>query len=128
MKTASNDENYNYKDSNEFFEYWSGLAKTDPERFERERAAEIEKVIISAKPERQEGLRHLQWRIDMERTRAKNPIDAMIRLNKMMWNQFYAEKGFLFAIKQLVRTFRETEDLVKKSENKGAEIAPFKKD
>ena len=52
MKSASNDENYNYKDSNEFFEYWSNLAKSDPERFEAERKAEIEKVIVKAKPER----------------------------------------------------------------------------
>lgn len=54
VKSASNDADYD--DPNMFFEYWSNLAKTDPERFERERAAEIEKVIVSAKPERQKGL------------------------------------------------------------------------
>ena len=57
MKTASNDENYDYIDPDGFFEYWSNLAKTDPERCEAERKAEIEKVILSAKPERQKGLR-----------------------------------------------------------------------
>lgn len=128
MKTASNDENYDYKDSNEFFEYWSRLAKTDPERCEAERKTEIEKVILSANPERQKELRHLQWRIDMERMRAKNPIDAMIRLNKMMWKQFYAEDGFIFAVKQLQRVCHSAEELVKEPVKKDAEILQFKKD
>lgn len=52
-------------------------------------------------PENQQRLRHLQWRIDMERARAKNPVDAMIRLNKMMWNQFYAKDGFVVAVNML---------------------------
>lgn len=126
MKSAGNDADYD--DPNMFFEYWSSLAKSDPERFERERAAEIEKVIVSAKPERQKGLRHLQWRIDMERMRAKNPIDSMIRLNKMMWKQFYAEDGFIFAVKQLQRVCHSAEELVKEPVKKDAEILQFKKD
>lgn len=128
MVTASNDENYNYKDSNEFFEYWSGLAKTDPERFEIERKAEIEKVIQSANPENEKKLRHLQWKIDMERRKAKNPIDSMVRLNKMMWNQFYDEKeGFLFATKQLQGVCYKMQEMVKELNNKNAEIIPFKR-
>lgn len=60
--------------------------------------------------------------------RAKNPTDAMVRLNKMMWKQFYAKDGFVFAVKQLVRACRETEDLVKILKSEDAEIASVKKD
>lgn len=95
MVTASND--CHYLTPNEEFEYWSNLFRTDPVRFESERLIEIEKVILSANPKNQQALRQLQWVIDGERGRAKNPIDAMIRLNKMMWKQFYSEKGFVYA-------------------------------
>lgn len=129
MVTASNDSHY--LTPNEEFEYWSNLFKTDPLQFEAERLAQIEKVISSAKPERQQELRHLQWRIDMERRRAKNPIDAMLRLQKMMWKQFYADDGFVFAVKQLVKVCHMTEELIKESsvsDSRNAEILPFKSD
>lgn len=96
MKKASNDADYN--DPNMFFEYWSNLAKIDPKRFESERIAEIEKVISQASVGQQQELRQLQWSIDGERRRAKNPIDAMIRLNKMMWKQVHAPNGFFSLI------------------------------
>ena len=80
--------------SEDFFTYWSNLAKTDPERFERERKEEIEAVILSARPERHQRLRGLQWRIDMERSRASNPLSACIRINKMMMDFAWSDKGF----------------------------------
>lgn len=70
--------------SEDFFTYWSNLAKTDPERFERERKEAIEAVISNARPQRQEYLRKLQWRIDVERSRASNPLSATIRIYGMM--------------------------------------------
>lgn len=36
------------------FEHWANLAKNDPERFEAERVAEIEMIILQANPEHQE--------------------------------------------------------------------------
>lgn len=126
MVTASNDSDYT--DSNKFFEYWSNLFKTDPERFEVERKAEIEKVIASAPPKRQQELRQLQWRIDMERRMAKNPTDAMVRLQRMMWRQFYAEDGFVFAVKQLVKVCHSAQELVEAMKPKNAEILSFNKD
>ncbi|OHA79445.1 MAG: hypothetical protein A2747_03230 [Candidatus Yonathbacteria bacterium RIFCSPHIGHO2_01_FULL_44_41] len=110
------------------FDYRAHLAKTDPERFEAEREAEIEKVILSANPERQQELRQLQWRIDMERRRAKNPIDAMVRLQKMMWRQFYADDGFVFAVNQMVKVCHSTKELLETLEPKNAVILPFEKD
>ena len=129
MVTASNDKHY--RTPNEEYEYWSGLFKTDPERFEAERKAEIERVILSAKPENQQGLRQLQWVIDGERKRARNPTDAMIRLNKMMWRQFYANDGFIFAVKQLVKVCHTAEALIKElavPKEKDGVILPFNKD
>lgn len=129
MVTASNDSYY--LTPNEEFEYRSNLFKTDPARFEAERLAEIEKVISSANPERQQELRHLQWRIDMERMRAKNPIDAIVRLQNMMWRQFYADDGFVFAVKQLVKVCHTAEEFIKESavpEEKNAAILSFSKD
>lgn len=125
--SASNDADYNGPLA--FFDYWSKLAKADPECFELERKAEIEKVILSASPERQQSLRQLQWRIDMERARAKNPIDAMIRLDKMMWTQLYADDGFFSTPALWRKIFKINDsmmDLLKGS--KEAEIIPFKKD
>lgn len=82
----------------DFFTYWATLFQSNPELFEREREGLIKQVILSASPENQENLWKLQWRIDAERIRAKNPYDAMLRLQKMMWEQFYADGGFLFAV------------------------------
>lgn len=129
MVTASNDSYY--LTPNEEFEYWANLSKTDPARFEAERLAEIEKVISQAPAKRQNGLRQLQWRIDVERRRAKNPTDAMVRLQRMMWRQFYSENGFVFAVKQLVKVCHMTEELIKASavsDSNNAEILPFKRD
>jgi hypothetical protein len=88
---------------NDFFTYWSNLAKTDPERFERERKEAIEAVILQAPLEKQQRLRGLQWRIDMERSRANNPLSACIRLNKMMMDFAFSDKG----LPRMASLFRE---------------------
>ena len=125
--SASNDADYNGPYA--FFEYWSKLAKDDPERFERERVAELEKVISGAAPEQQQGLRQLQWRIDMERRRAKNPIDAMIRVNRMMWDHLYADDGFFSTPALWKEVFKMVDRMNSEFlEPKEAEVIPFKED
>lgn len=125
MDLASNDSDY--LDPQKFVEYWANLAKTDPTRFEQERLAEIERVIACAKPERQDNLRKLQWRIDMERERAKNPVDAMLRLNKMMWDKFYGEQGFIVAVNMLKGASKELANLTKPRTIEGeATVISFK--
>lgn len=73
--------------SKEFdFDYWCKLAKENPDVFETVRKQEIEKHIATLGDSRtQERLSKLQWRIEMERARAKNPMDAAIRIYDMMW-------------------------------------------
>jgi len=78
----------------DFFTYWSNLAKTDPERFEQERKDAIEAVITSAPEHLQKRLRGIQWRVDIERSRASNPLSSAIRLNKMMMDFAWSDKGF----------------------------------
>ena len=68
------------------FDYWCKLAKENPDVFETVRKQEIENHISTLGDARtQERLSKLQWRIEMERARAKNPMDAAIRIYDMMW-------------------------------------------
>ena len=69
-------------------EEWQRLARDDPGEFERRRQATIEALIAQAPPEYQVRLRGLQFRIDLERRRAKTPLGATVRLQSMMWERF----------------------------------------
>ena len=80
------------------FDEWATLAKTDPTAFAHRRADVIEAVIASAPLERQQQLRRLQWRIDMERQRCSNPMHACIHLFNKMWGSVYGERGLLNAL------------------------------
>lgn len=51
---------------NKFLDYMSYLSKTDPDRFEQVRKEEIEKLILEATPERQQGLRDFQRSLDVK--------------------------------------------------------------
>lgn len=115
--------------SEDFYAYWSNLAKTDPERFEQERKESLEAVISSARPHRQEYLGKLQWRIDVERSRASNPLSATIRIYGMMWDHILKPDGFLAALRLLERTVQGeafSRDLIPFFENGNARILPFK--
>ncbi|MEK7148723.1 MAG: DUF3135 domain-containing protein [Patescibacteria group bacterium] len=128
MSLTGNDSNF--ADQRKFFEYWFNLAKSDPDLFESERKAEIEKVISKAPPEHQRGLRQLQWVIDGERNKAKNPIDAMVRLNKMMWVHFYGKNGFVALLCSFDSAVlgKCVNKLGSGTATKNAVILPFKKD
>lgn len=69
------------------FDYWRDLAKNDPAAFEAAREQEINKHITSISDDEhtQERLRRLQWRVEMERKRSKNPMDSAVRIYDMMW-------------------------------------------
>lgn len=72
------------------FDYWSKLFKENPEEFERRRQEEIDKVIEAAHSvEMQHRLRQLQWSIDAERQASKNPLDALVKVQKRMWDSFH---------------------------------------
>ena len=73
------------------FDAWARLARRDPAEFEAQRTRMIERIIASADEDQRRRLRGLQFRIDMERRRARNPTDACIRLNRMM-SQYFEER------------------------------------
>jgi beta-N-acetylhexosaminidase len=88
------------------FQEWASLAKDDPDAFERKRQEAIEAYIARVPEGEQQRLRGLQFRIDMERQRASNPLSACIRINKMMMDQFTTLRGALDELKSEVEGHR----------------------
>jgi len=80
------------------FDAWASLAQSDPEAFEAKRLHMIEQLIERAPEAMHQRLRAFQWRIDMERQRSANPLQACIRISNMMWDMIYAERGFLWSL------------------------------
>jgi hypothetical protein len=83
------------------FDEWTSLAYSDPEAFEKRRKRVIDETIAQAPRHMQTRLHALQWRIDIERSRASNPLSASIRLSNMMWQMVYGKKGLMAAIGDL---------------------------
>jgi len=98
---------------------WQRLARDDPSEFERRRQAEIDALIAHAPPEQRERLRALQFRIDLERRRAKTALAATVRLQSMMWERFAELREALVALSADGGSARATPA--------GARILPFKK-
>ena len=69
------------------FEYWSRLARFNPERFEEERREMLAAYIETMPSEQQPRLAQTQWKIDQVRSLAKNPYDALNRVSKLMWDE-----------------------------------------
>jgi hypothetical protein len=80
------------------FEEWALLAKTDPQAFESKREEVIARLISGASPRMQTRLRGLQWRIDMDRRLATNPLSSCMQIFNQMWSSVYAEGGLLDAL------------------------------
>lgn len=70
------------------FDELSKLAKENPEALENLRKDLIEQLIQGAPEQYQNRLRGLQFKIDMERRRAKTPIASCIRISQMMQESF----------------------------------------
>jgi hypothetical protein len=95
------------------FDYLTGLARTDPQRFESFRQATIEAYISALPDERQTRMRKLQWRIDQER-RLHTPMGACMKISGMMWDHLLGPHG-------LIGTIRN----VDQGQTKAASIIPF---
>ncbi|OUS00246.1 hypothetical protein A9Q81_10780 [Gammaproteobacteria bacterium 42_54_T18] len=70
------------------FEELLRLAQSDPDKLEQLRIQWCEQIIHEAPSEYRRKLRGLQFRIDMERRKAKNPMAACISLSGMMHDSF----------------------------------------
>lgn len=86
------------------FDEWSALAKSDPAAFEEKRLALIEEFLRDLPEYDQKRLRGLQFRIDMERRRARTPMAACLRLSAMMWDSLLGSRGLKNALDALVAT------------------------
>lgn len=83
-------------DKTEFnFDEWARLAQEDPARFERQRRELLDVVIAAAPAEHHQRLKGLQFRLDLERQRAKTPMGAVVRMNSLMWDSFLELRGAL---------------------------------
>lgn len=83
------------------FDEWSDLANRDPDSFEDRRRAMLNHFFDQIPEERQQRLRGLQFRIDMERRKAKTPLAACIRISNMMWDSVSGENGLVDTIRLL---------------------------
>jgi len=83
------------------FDEWMNLAKTDPEAFDLKRKQIIDDLIAHAPERIRQRLIQFQWRIDMERARCSNPLQACIKLSNMMWDMVYGDRGFLWSLQQV---------------------------
>ena len=66
------------------FEVLKRMARENPEGLESLRQKLIGEVLEGASPEQRRRLEGLQFRIDVERRRAANPLAATIKLSAMM--------------------------------------------
>jgi len=114
-------------DFEKWFEELSRLAREDPEAFEARRQELIEEVISQVPEERQERLRRFQWRIDMERKRAKTPLGACIKLNDMLMEMVYGEGGFTDAVNTLKGIAEELAGALNPFDSDGPELNSEKK-
>lgn len=64
------------------------MAQRDPEGLERLRVELCDQLIQSAPEAYRRKLRGLQFRVDMERRRAKSPMAACIAISAMMHDSF----------------------------------------
>lgn len=83
------------------FDEWSELASSDPDSFESRRQTMLDDFFEQIPAERQHRLRGLQFRIDMERRKAKTPLAACIRISNMMWDSVSGENGLVETIRLL---------------------------
>ena len=99
------------------------LARTDPDAFEQYRKYIIESLIARAPKRSREHLRRLQWRIDMERERASNPVAACVKLYEMMWESFAGESGLV----DTINNAHPSPDNMNGRQAAGAKVVPIKK-
>ncbi len=83
------------------FDTWATLASEDPETFESRRRDILEAFFAQIPEQRQQRLRGLQFRIDMERRRSKSAMGACIKISAMMWDSVGGENGLIDSIRKL---------------------------
>ncbi len=99
MQTKSNCESFD-------FEYWSALAKNNPEAFESMRQKCLDELIAQAPVRARRRMEGLQWQIDLVRERSASPMAACLRISQMMWDSVTGENGLLEALESPEKLLR----------------------
>lgn len=81
------------------FEDLLKLAKDDPDQLEALRQSLVQELIDETQGDQKRRLEGLQFRIDMERRRSKNPIQSCVKLSKMMHDSVQRLSSHLSEIK-----------------------------
>ncbi len=105
------------------FDEWHELAKTDPAAFDAKYKEVIENFISNAPESRQQGLRRLQWRIEME-SQKKSSQPSYIRIYDMMMESVFGERGLVESVRALTDVDSCFYD---DSKLKSADVLSFKK-
>ncbi|MCP5154774.1 MAG: DUF3135 domain-containing protein [Ectothiorhodospiraceae bacterium] len=103
------------------FDRFARLAKEDPEAFERERAALLAAEMARAPAHLRPRLEGLQWKADVVRSRASNPMAACIKLSELMWERVAGPNGLLEAIQSLALAHEDHRQVVRQR----ADVVPF---
>ncbi len=111
------------------FDEWASLAKANPHAFEARRQALIDDYLRQFPDAERRRLRGLQFRIDMERRRARTPMAACIRLSSMMWDSLLGQDGLIDAIDRFLRyrPDRPAHPQVRAGSPRSATILAFRK-
>lgn len=122
----NNTEKYAERKKEFDFDYWCQLAKDDPAAFEAARKQEIDNHIAGIQQKStQERMERLQWRVEMERKRSKNPMDSAIRIYDMMWES--VGKNFE-AIQDLADHLKPSQDSSVSSLRPQAKVLKFNRE
>ncbi len=105
------------------FDEWHELAKTDPVAFDKKRKEIVESFIAKAPEARQEKLRRLQWRIDME-AQKKSSQPSYVRIYDMMMDSVFGERGLVESMRALTDADQK---YYERSKIKSADVLSFKK-
>ncbi len=109
------------------FDEWADLANNNPDEFEQRRQNCIEQFIDGVPISRQRRLRGLQFRIDMERKKARTPLGACIKLSSMMWDAVTGDNGLVSTVKLLVEPNLSAVPISKPMQRATAKIIYFNK-
>lgn len=103
------------------------LAKHQPHELERIRRNAVEDWIERAPEKHRQRLRGLQFQIDMEKRRARNPMDSCIRVSNMMHASFATLRGLLNDISGQLNagSLNSAVDLSRTPFRHTADILPF---
>ncbi len=107
------------------FDTWSEVARSDPDAFERMRLEAIQAVIDDAPAENRERLRRLQWRIDQERRLAHTPLNACLRISRLMWRNVLGPGGLQERFGELQRMFGSQPNHMATDQSQPGEVVAF---